>query len=127
MMGALSLLLLPRVGTWLDRLAAERAAAETATFYTRARFAAIFSSERVRVEFATDTLRAVREGRETAPLFAQPGPARHGVDLRASRRTIRIGPTGLGWGAANTRLVLTRGAAAETLTTSRLGRLKRWK
>jgi hypothetical protein len=39
---------------------------------------------------------------------------------------IRVGPNGIGWGAANTQLILRRGAAAESLTTSRLGRLKWW-
>jgi hypothetical protein len=48
------------------------------------------------------------------------------VGLDASRAVIRIDPTGLGYGAANSTIVLQRGAVAESLTTSRLGRLKRW-
>ncbi len=56
----------------------------------------------------------------------RPGPARHGVTLTASRSVIRIYSNGMGLGAANTKLVVRRGAAAESLTTSRLGRLKRW-
>jgi hypothetical protein len=48
------------------------------------------------------------------------------VSFRASRPVIRLYPNGFGLGAANTKIVLERGAAAESLTTSRLGRLKRW-
>lgn len=125
-LGIVLLLAAPRIGTWLDRLAVSRAAAETAAFYSRSRFTALFRSMRVRAEFRADSLRAVGEAVRDSALFAVAGPARHGVTLVATRRTIRIGPTGLGWGAANTRLILSRGAVAETLTTSRLGRLKRW-
>lgn len=122
----LALLAAPRLGGVLDRLATHRAASDVAAFYTRGRFAAIFRSQRVRLEFAAGSLRAVQEGSADSTLFVVPGPARHGVSLTVSRRAIRVGPNGIGWGAANTKLVLRRGAAAESLTTSRLGRLKRW-
>jgi hypothetical protein len=46
--------------------------------------------------------------------------------MRVSRPVIRLSPVGLGLGGSNTKVVLYRGAAAESLTTSRLGRLKRW-
>ncbi len=122
----LAVLAAPRLRGALDRLATHRAASEVATFYTRGRFTAIFRSRRVRLEFGAGSLRAVQEGPADSTLFVVPGPARHGVSLRVSRRVIRVGPNGIGWGAANTKLVLRRGAAAESLTTSRLGRLKRW-
>ncbi len=86
----------------------------------------MFSGNHVRVEFATDTLRARTEANDSTVL-ALPGPARYGVVLEASRRVIDLAPNGLGWGAANTKIVLRRGAAAESLTTSRVGRLKRWR
>lgn len=124
--GVLTLIALPHLARARDRLAVHRAASETAAFYWRARSTAIIRATPVRLEFHGDTLAAVRDGPFPVPLFAQAGPARHGVTLDATRRVIRLGPTGLGWGAANTRLILTRGVAAETLTTSRLGRLKRW-
>jgi Tfp pilus assembly protein FimT len=117
---------IPRIARWLDWIATERAAQELASFYHRGRLAAVFRSTRVRLEFGADTLRAVFEGAEDSTFIVTPGPARHGVALRVSRPVIRIHPNGLGYGAANTKLVLRRGAAAESLTTSRLGRLKRW-
>lgn len=48
-----------------------------------------------------------------------------GVALAATRDSIAFYPTGLGYGAANTRLIVARGAAAETVTVSRAGRVRR--
>ena len=49
----------------------------------------------------------------------------YGVRLTASRESTAFAASGLGSGAANLSAVLTRGAAAETLFVSRLGRV-RW-
>lgn len=124
--GAMLGIAAPRLWGWRDAWAVERATREVMQFYDAARFRAIARSQRVRCAFATDSLRAVAEGVVDTAAFTRPGPARYGVTLVASRAVLRIGPTGLGWGAANTKLVLRRGVAAESLTTSRLGRLKRW-
>jgi hypothetical protein len=42
-----------------------------------------------------------------------------------TRDSIAFYPSGLGYGAANTRLIVSRGAAAETVTVSRAGRVRR--
>lgn len=118
---------LPRMAGWRDRIAVQRAATELVSFYDVSRYAAILRARRVRLEFGADTLRAVYEGAVDSEFLGRPGPARLGVTLRVSRSIIRVGPTGIGWGAANTKLVLTRGVAAESLTTSRLGRVKHWR
>jgi prepilin-type N-terminal cleavage/methylation domain-containing protein len=124
--GVLVALVAPRWATQRDRLAVHRATTEVAGFYHAARYAAILRARQVRLEFATNALHATYEGRADSTFLVRAGPGRHGVTLEASRPVIRIGPDGLGAGAANTRLVLRRGAAADTLTTSRLGRLRRW-
>lgn len=116
----------PRLAGWLDWLAVDRAAQEIAAFHRTARFAAILRSQRVRLDFSSDSLRATLEGPVDSVVLSWPGPARHGVSLTASRWTIRFQANGLGLGAADTKLVLRRGAEAESLTTSLLGRLKRW-
>ena len=116
----------PRLTRWHDHHIVRRAAQEVGVFYQAARYRAVMRSARVRVEFAADTLRAFVEGVTDSLVLRWPGPARFGVGLTASRTRIRVGPNGVGYGAANTRLVLQRGDAADTLTTSRLGRLKRW-
>lgn len=125
--GIIMAIALPRAGDFLDRLAVSRSAGELASFYQSARFAAIFRSQRVRIEFAEDSLRATFEGVTDSTFLVWPGPARHRVALTTSRGVIRVHPNGFGWGGANTKLVVRRGMAAESLTTSRLGRLKRWR
>ena len=118
---------LPRWSRWSDRFATDRAAREVASFYGSARFAAIQRSTRVRMQFSTDSLVAIYEGVRDSTFLWWPGPVHLGVVLRASRAVIRVYPNGIGLGAANTKIVVSRGAAAESLTTSRLGRIKRWR
>jgi hypothetical protein len=50
--------------------------------------------------------------------------ASRGVRLDASRESVTFAPTGLGWGAANTTIVVSRGNRSDTITTSRLGRVR---
>ncbi len=123
---ALTAVAVPRMAGWMDRIAVSRAGGEITAFYQTARFAAIFHSQRTRLELGRDSLRAVFEGPTDSVFLKWPGPARHGVSLTATRTTVWFQANGLGLGAANTKLVLRRGAAVESLTTSRLGRLKRW-
>lgn len=65
----------------------------------------------VRVVVGTDTV------------FARDLAGRRGVRVWASRDSITYAPTGLGFGAANTTIVISRGRRADTITTSRLGRV----
>ena len=119
-------LLASRTALWNDRLAVRRASAEVWSFYQRARYAAVLGTALVRIEVSADSLTAVYEGLGDSVFLAHPGPARHGVELAATRRLLRVAANGFGHGAANTKLILRRGEAAESLTVSRLGRMKRW-
>ncbi len=125
-MGILLSLGLPRLGRWRDRVSVVRAAGEASTFYQRARHRALVRAVPVRVSFYPDSLLAAMILNPVDSVFlVVPGPSRIGVKLEASRPTITLSPYGLGRGAANTTVILSRGAAAETLTTSRLGRIRR--
>ena len=44
--------------------------------------------------------------------------------VRASRDTVPYAPTGLGFGVANSTIVVSIGERAETVTVSRLGRMR---
>src|SRR3972149_10636316 len=110
--GALSAMAFPRAARWLAGIAVSRAAGEIASFYQTARFKAIFRSQRVRLEFGQDTLRAVFEGPSDSVFLRWAGPARHGVSLVPTRPVIRAQPNGLGLGAAHTKVVLKEGVAA---------------
>ena len=48
----------------------------------------------------------------------------YGVTLHASRDSMAYSATGMGFGAANLRVVVRLGALADTLTVSRLGRVR---
>ena len=49
----------------------------------------------------------------------------HRVQLDATRDSLAYAPSGLGYGAANLRIIVSRGAVRDTITVSRLGRVKR--
>ena len=118
---------LPRLSGVLDWVAADRAAREVTTALAVARAAAVMRGTRTRVTIAADTLRIDRwEGADWRPYQRWPGPITEGVMLQVSNPEVVFGPTGMGWGASNTRVVLRRGSHTETITTSRLGRVKRW-
>ena len=115
----------PSLQHLLDRIAVDRAANELTVFYHGARLAAVLRGRRVRIEFHPDSLLGVYEGLTDSTFLNMPGPSGSGVTLAVSRATIRIQPNGFGMGAANTKLVLRRGAAADSLAISRLGRIRR--
>jgi prepilin-type N-terminal cleavage/methylation domain-containing protein len=115
----------PRIARYADSLAVRRARDETAAFFSRARITAVYRAVRLSVIFSDDSLLAIAEGAVDSVVSRTPGPARYGVELTASRPEIRLYPNGLGLGAANTKLVFRRGESADSLTISRLGRLKK--
>lgn len=113
----------PRTQRLLDGLRLRQAAHEVAGALTLTRAAAIGrgafarmvideASGSVRVEIDRDTLLR----REITRV--------HRVAVRASRDTVSYAPTGLGFGLANSTIVLSIGQRAETVTVSRLGRMR---
>lgn len=120
-------LALPRLGDTLDRIAVERSAADLSVALAAARNAAVMWSTRARLMIRADSLWIDRwSDTGWAMQKAWPGPAGHGVAVQVSNAEVVFGPTGMGWGASNTQVVLRRGSHSATLTTSRLGRVKRW-
>ena len=116
----------PRLGSALDRIATDAAARDVTTALATARAAAVLQGTRARLRIAADSLRVDREGAQGWEPYARwPGPAASGVALQVSNPEIVFGPLGLGWGLANTRVELRRGSQIETITTSRLGRVRR--
>jgi len=121
---------LPRLRPFLDRIATDQAAREITTAIAVGRSGAVMQATRARVTIAADTLRIDRlnvgSAAEWEPWWRRPGPGDLGVQIEVSNPEVVFGPTGLGWGAANTKVVLRRGSQVETITVSRLGRVKRW-
>ncbi len=123
LIGLFASVALPRTGGALDRLRVTQAAEAVAGAVHLGRTAAIARSAYVRVivDEATAAMRV--EGDLDTVLVRRVG-ADHRVTLRATRDTITYAPSGLGHGLANTTIVVTSGARAETVTVSRLGRLR---
>jgi prepilin-type N-terminal cleavage/methylation domain-containing protein len=106
-----------------DRFATRGAARELRAALHSARHLAVLRATRAAVVVDTGrAVLAVRVAAETA--FVRDLRALYGVRLAASRDSLAYAADGLGWGAANARLVVRRGAWAETVTVSRLGRVR---
>jgi Tfp pilus assembly protein FimT len=106
-----------------DRLAVQGAITAVATACALARSAAVMRATyaTVRVDSATATL-IVTAGADT--LLRRHLDTDRPLTLSATRPTVTYGPSGLGYGASNTRIIARRGSAADTLWTSRLGRVR---
>jgi len=123
-LGLLAAVGLPRAARQLDRIHARGAAAEVVSVLATARHAAIRQGRRTAVRFDRPRARVtVHAGSDT--LLVRPLAGTHRVTLAATRDSLAYRADGLGFGAANTSIVVRRGAAAETVVVSRLGRV-RW-
>lgn len=114
----------PRTASMLDAIRVRQAAHEVAGAVTLARAAAIRRADHARliVEGASGRLR-IESGADT--LLARDLRRMHRVALRATRDTITYAANGLGHGVANSTIVISLGQRAETVTVSRLGRMRR--
>ena len=124
LLGVMAGLSFPRFGTYRDRVAVDAATSSTMSLLVTARHAALRRATRTAVHLdsargtvfivaGVDTIQR-RQLREV-----------HGVEFSTSRDSIAFAATGLGYGAANTQIIVRRGAAADTIAVSRLGRARR--
>ena len=125
--GLLSAFGLPRLARLLDWIATDHAAREVTTALAVGRNGAVLQATRARVTISGDSLRIDRMGAVGwEPWWRRAGPRTLGVALEVSNPVVVFGPTGMGWGVSNTTVVLRRGSQVETITMSRVGRVKRW-
>lgn len=124
LVGLVAGIAVPRAATMLDALRLSQASHEVAAAVTLARAAAIRRATYARliVDSAQAEVR-IEAGADT--LHRRPLGAMHRVTLRASRDTITYAPNGLGYGVSNSTIIIASGARAETVTVSRLGRMRR--
>lgn len=108
----------------LDGMSVRAAAGDAHTLFGAARQLAILRARMVTLEIDTAGTRLiVRAGMDT--LRVRELGEVHGVRLAATRLNTTYGANGVGYGASNLTLVVQRGRAADTLTVSRLGRVRR--
>ncbi len=124
LIGLVALIALPAVAHARDRAAVHGATSLLVSTLADARHQALRWQRRTAVKFDTVSANTVvHAGSDT--LLRVPLDSLFRVALSSSRDSIAFYPTGLGYGAANTRLIVSRGTAAETVTVSRAGRVKR--
>jgi prepilin-type N-terminal cleavage/methylation domain-containing protein len=123
-LGVMASLTFPRFGAYRDRVAVDAATSSTMSLLATARHAALRRASRsaVHLDTATATLMIV-VGRDTIEKRSLRDV--HGVSFTTTRDSIAFASTGLGYGAANTQIILRRGLAADTVAVSRLGRARR--
>jgi prepilin-type N-terminal cleavage/methylation domain-containing protein len=122
-LGVLAAIAVPRAITVMDRLSVRGATQDVVLTLAAARAAA--SRGDAYVSFVADTragrVRAVSGGE----VLVERDLARvRGIRLAASRESVTFAPGGLGWGAANTTVIVSRGSRADTVVMSRLGRVR---
>lgn len=121
--GLVAALAIPPLARALDGLSTHGAIEEAEAACTLARHTALERAAFATVAFDTlaGTVTVVAAGDTVARRTLG---ARYAVSLDASRPAITYAPNGLGYGAANVRVIAARGRAADTLWISRLGRVR---
>ena len=122
-LGVLSSIAVPRAATLVDRISVRGATQDVVFAIAAARAAA--TRRGAYASFVADPrtgrLRVVSGG-ET--LLERDVLRSRGVRLEASRESVTFAPGGLGWGAANTTVIVSRGNRSDTIVMSRLGRVR---
>jgi prepilin-type N-terminal cleavage/methylation domain-containing protein len=124
--GVLASIAIPPLKRELDRAAVREGVEQFASAHAAARQLAIARGRLARLEVdparrtATVSVRRSDAAWDSVTTYAL-GSA----TVVCSNPTMTFGPTGLGFGLSNTRVVFTRGSSADTVTTSRTGRLRR--
>lgn len=121
--GLTTLVMLRQLQLVLDRVATRNAVRAAGELVARARDESI--SQQTRVGLVIDTSAAVLDLHTRTGLLARASlGTTYGVSLSATRDSIAFDVRGLGYGAANLTLIARRGAAANTVYVSRLGRVR---
>ncbi|HUQ98609.1 MAG TPA: prepilin-type N-terminal cleavage/methylation domain-containing protein [Gemmatimonadaceae bacterium] len=121
--GLLSAITISRAGGFIDRIAVHGATMEAESMFSRARHIAIAQAKPTILEI--DPVKGTLSIRgSTDVLSSRDLRSAHGVDIDTNRTSITYSPIGIGYGAANFTMVLSRGRAADTIYVSRLGRVR---
>lgn len=122
--GVITGVAIPRTRYLLDSVAVRGAAGDAAAMLELARHTAMMRGDRISVDIDSAPARlTMRAGNDT--LRRRDEKAIHGVRFATTRTPAVYSQLGMGLGVSNLTLVVTRGAAAETVTVSRLGRVRR--
>jgi prepilin-type N-terminal cleavage/methylation domain-containing protein len=122
-LGVLAAIAVPRAVMAVDRLSVRGATQDVVLTLAAARAAA--SRRGAYASFVADTRRGrVRAVSGGEVLVERDLAQLRGIKLEASRESVTFAPGGLGWGAANTTVIVSRGGRSDTVVMSRLGRVR---
>lgn len=114
---------IPKTRHLLDAIAVDAAADDAAAMLELARHMALAREERIGIYIDSAPARlTMLAGADT--LRERDEQAIHDVRFRVSRPSIVYSQLGIGYGVSNLTLIVSRGSAAETVTVSRLGRVR---
>ena len=120
---ALTAITVPRAAQFMDGIEVRGAVTEIESMLSLARHIAILRGSQI--AFDIDVPRrsiSIRAG--TDVLRTREVGLAHGVTLSSNRSSITYSPIGVGYGAANFSLVVSRGRVVDTVVVSRLGRVR---
>jgi prepilin-type N-terminal cleavage/methylation domain-containing protein len=119
--GIVTAIAAPRVRASVDAFAVESATRDAVNALALGRLAAIrHGGAEVRIDSSLITVRAA--GRD---LFTRNLSREHAVSIRTTADVVRYAATGWATGLSNGSIIVSRGAQAETVFVSRLGRVRR--
>jgi prepilin-type N-terminal cleavage/methylation domain-containing protein len=125
-MGVVASVVIPPLGRTLDRAAVREGVERLAAAHATTRELAISRGALARLEIDRDAHTVTVSVQRTANAWDTIATYPLGTaQITCSNPTLVFNPIGLGHGASNTRVIFSRGAAADTITTSRTGRLRR--
>lgn len=120
---ALFAIAIPRAQAFVDRIELHGAVTEIESLFSLARHAAIARAAPVTVDIDVgQRVVSVKQGGDMISSWAV-GSA-HGVGLATNRTSITYSAIGMGYGAANFSLIVSRRGLLDTIVVSRLGRVR---
>lgn len=123
LLGILGALAVVRIGAVSDSIAVAGAAREVRDVFASAREFAVATGARTAVTI-DPALASVTALAGTDTVTNRPLGTLHQVRINSTRDSMAYSSSGLGYGAANLRVIVQRHAAVETVTVSRLGRVR---
>ena len=114
---------LPRAWRFIDAIEVRGATSEIESMFSLARHVAIARGQQVTldIDVAARAI-SIRAGPEL--IRTREVGAAHGVFLATNRTSITYSPIGVGYGASNFSLIVSRNQAVDTIVVSRLGRVR---
>lgn len=120
---ALFAITIPRASGFIDRIELHAAVSEIESMFSLARHVAIARGSQSTLDI--DAANGVMNLKSSGGITRTAELARaHGVVLSTNKTSITYSPIGVGYGAANFSLVVSRGRAVDTVVVSRLGRVR---